>query len=66
MIEGAERRFGGKGERPGKIASLLAGDFSLHEVMSDGSLRCVRAPASGACAEMRDLSFDIVEEDRVR
>lgn len=31
--------------KPGKIACLLAGNFSLHEVMPDRSLRAVRAPA---------------------
>jgi hypothetical protein len=66
VSEGAERRFGGKGEKPGKIASLLAGDFSLHEVMPDGSLRCVRAPTSGIYAEMRELAYEVAEDDRAR
>jgi hypothetical protein len=44
MSQHADRQGGVAVGQPGKIACLLSGNFSLHEVMPDRSLRTVRAP----------------------
>lgn len=46
MSQNGERQGGVALGQPGKIACLLSGNFSLHEVMPDRSLRTVRAPAA--------------------
>lgn len=46
MSQHGERQGGVAVGQPGKIACLLSGNFSLHEVMADRSLRTVRSPRS--------------------
>lgn len=59
MGEHGDPRSAAAVERRRKIACLLSGDFSLHEVMPDRSLRVVRSPrAEGSHRRLAETARD--------